>query len=230
MLDPRRPLLLALLALPLFAGCPSMGTMQTARTAGEGNVQIAIEPSVWGVATSEGTVALPNVNMAVRYGVSDSMDVGARFGGSLIQVLGKFRLTDPTAEGDLILSLAPTLGGLFFAGGGAGVGILNLQVPMLAGIPVGDSELTLAPKLIYNGVFGGGGGESASVHAVSIGASVGFAAKIGNFRLVPEVAVSYPLFTMGRVSGDGAGGSISEVAGFGGVMFQVSTAMLFGGD
>lgn len=82
----------------LLAGCPSVQSVQTAKTAGQGNLEVGIEPGIIGVAGNGGGGFLPTVNASFRGGVSDRVDIGGRIGTSLIEVHGKFMFTDPQQD------------------------------------------------------------------------------------------------------------------------------------
>lgn len=200
--------------------------MQTADTLGEGRIQVALEPGVWGVTSLAEDVeggAITHLDLAVRYGVSDTVDIGARVGSSLIEVQSKFLLTDVEDPAKAI-SLAPALSGILAGGGDAAGGYTTVTLPVLIGFKTsGGSELVLGPRLTDTFFFSAGeGGGVANI--LSAGASIGYAARIGKgFRLMPEVAVLVPLV------GTLASASDSDVtAGFSGGIFQIKLGFLFG--
>lgn len=224
-----RRLVLAAAALMLSSGCVSIGGTQTADTLGKGNFQFAVEPGVWGATAITENVdgfIIPHVDFAARYGVSDTVDIGARFGSSLLELQSKFLLTDPNDTGKAI-SLAPSVAGIF-VGAGEGVGgYANVQVPLLIGLKTGGgSEFVLGPRIADSIFFGAGNGNGGIANILSAGASIGYAARVGDgFRIMPEVAVLVPL--VGSVS---VNGNSDAAAGFNGGLIQFKVGLLFGGD
>ncbi len=216
--------------LPLLAvlsGCATVGTFQTADTLGTGGFQMGIEPSWWGVAASGEAVGFLHGGVSGRYGVNDRLDVGGRIGSSGMEILFKYQFTDP-ATGGPIVSIAPSGGGFGALGAGGGAGLLAFQVPVIIGFPTaGGSQFVLAPKVHEYLVLAGDSGDSASVSMTSLGASVGYAARLGpGFRLLPEVAFVYPV-----IGAANASNASSDVEFLGeGVLFQVGLGLLLGGD
>lgn len=222
-----RRLALAVAALALASGCVSIGGVQTADTLGKGNFQFAVEPGVYGITSIANEVdgaVIPHVDFAARYGVSDTVDIGARFGSSLLELQSKFLLTDPSDTGKAI-SIAPSLAGIF-VGAGEGVGgYANVNIPVLIGLKTsGGSEFVLGPRISDIIIFGSNGNDGGVVNLLSVGASVGYAARVGEgFRIMPEVAVLVPI-----VGAAAAGGDSDAVAGFNGGLVQFKVGLLFG--
>lgn len=220
-----RRLALAVAALALASGCVSIGGVQTADTLGKGNFQFAVEPGVWGAAAIAEDVdgfLLPHVDFTARYGVTDSVDIGARFGSSLLELQTKFLLTDVNDTGKAI-SIAPSLVGVFFGAGDDAAGYANVNIPVLIGLKTsGGSELVFGPRISDIIVFGSGNGDGGAANLLSVGASIGYAARVSEgFRLMPEVAVLVPV--LGTATGGG-----DAVAGFNGGLIQFKLGMLFG--
>lgn len=220
-----RRLALAVAALALASGCVSIGGVQTADTLGKGNFQFAVEPGVWGAAAIAEDVdgfLLPHVDFTARYGVTDSVDIGARFGSSLLELQTKFLLTDVNDTGKAI-SIAPSLVGVFFGAGDDAAGYANVNIPVLIGLKTsGGSELVFGPRISDIIVFGSGNGDGGAANLLSVGASIGYAARVSEgFRLMPEVAVLVPV--LGTATGGG-----DAVAGFNGGLIQFKLGLLFG--
>jgi hypothetical protein len=216
----------SVLAIAL-SGCATLGTLQTAETNGAGQFQGAIEPAFLGFVGDAGGGGFGYFNVSGRYGVNDRVDIGGRFGTSGIELTTKFMLTDPNKREGTIVSIAPSGGGFFLAVGGSGAGVFNFQVPLIVGIPVGEHQFVVAPKLHAIVAGGGGGGEAGAVFIGSLGSSVGFSAKVApSVRLMPEFAFVVPV-----IGGAGASGEGSQiVSGFAnGMLYQVSFGILFGG-
>ncbi len=211
----------------VFSGCATIGTLQTAETNGEGQFQGAIEPGVLGAAGSEGFGGFGYFNLSGRYGVSDRVDIGGRFGTAGLEFTTKFMLTDPAAEKGPILSLAPSIGGFFLGIGGSSAGIANIQVPLIIGLPLGEHQFVLSPKVHTIIAAAGGQGETGVAFIGSLGSGIGFAAKVGgNVRIMPEFSFIAPLIAGAGV----AGGEGSIVSGFAdGALLQFSLGILVGG-
>lgn len=213
----------------IFASIGCAGTMQTARTNGEGNFQFGVEPGA-AIAVGEGGAGgLPSFNLAGRYGVSETIDIGARIGTISYEIQSKFMLTDPADQTSLAMSLAPSVTAIGFGTGDAGAFLLSADIPFLVGIPVGDSELTIAPKISPAFVTGGGGDANVSGLILSGGGSVGFAARVGDkFWILPEISVKVPFF--GAASASSGDTSASEsTTGVGGAILNIGVGLLFGG-
>ena len=211
----------------LAASCASMSSVQTADTLGKGNFQAAIEPGLWGGASTKGVGVIPHVDAAVRFGVSDRVDLGVRAGSSFLEFQTKFMVTDP-ANPLLAASIAPTLGGIFAGdasqsgtGSTTATGILDLAVPVLVGFKFhGGHQLILGPRLQSIFVFSGG----ASSVILGVGSSVGFAWRLtDNFILLPEVSAVYPV-----VGGDESGVVLKGLVTGGGTFVQFKLGILFG--
>ena len=217
--------LVLIAALAISSGCAT-SAFQTARTNGEGNFQFGVEPGIIGVTGGGFGLFAPSFNLAGRYGVSDSVDIGARIGTMGYEVQTKFALNDHSQHDALALALAPGFTAIGFGGGGAGFFYLTSRIPLLIGIPVGDSEFTLGPRLSPVFIAAGAGGGAAGGFGLSAGVSAGFAARVGEkFWVMPEAALDVPIF--GAVA---AGGDSAAVGGFGDILtFNAGVALLFGG-
>lgn len=186
------------LATLMLGGCVSLSSVQTADTLGKGRLQVAVEPGVWGGATSEGARLLPHVDAAVRYGVSDRVDLGVRAGSSFLELMGKVLLTEPS-DAHLAVSVAPAASGGISplvrdsAGRLTGVGgIVNLALPVLVGFKTaGGSELVLGPRV--HGLLTLG---PTRWLVLAAGMSAGFLWRLGErVGLMPEVSVVMPIAT-----------------------------------
>ena len=213
--------LLAAVAALCASGCASMATMQTANTLGEEKMQVGLETTYQRFGDSNNGFAYPHLNVAVRYGVTDSIDVGGRIGQSGTEFMAKFQLTDKASS--TVLSLAPSVGGFALGADDETLTSLYYQVPLLVGFSTtGGSQLVLGPKIQHWLLMGGGG----TVGLLNVGATVGYAAKIGNsFWLMPEVGAFYPLAVHGS-SSNGGDIAVGEVEGS---ILHFGLGMLFGG-
>lgn len=214
-------------AAALFAstGCVSLSTMQTASTVGAGKTEIALEPSM----TSIIGPFLPHANIAMRYGVTDRVDIGGRVGSSLFDLEAKFLLTDP-ASPSLALSLAPTVGGFLVGDGASAGGLVNITVPLLIGLKTGGgSELVLGPKLVDLLAFAGAADGGLGGNILALGGTVGYAANFNGFKIIPEVAVAFPLLGAGGISAGGQSASAMDTFS-GGLVLQFGVGLVFGGQ
>jgi len=214
----------------LGSGCASISQVQTADTLGEGKFQFALEPglaraSATDSETSEGTtVNVPQFDLALRYGVTDRLDLGARLGTSLVELQGKYLFTNPENP-TLAVSLAPSVSGIFGGIGSVDVGYVRLALPLLVGFKTsGGSEFVLGPRLDGTRFLAGADGSSASLNLLSGGASVGYALRVSEgFRLMPEIAYSRPLAGAVTAGDESAGGTVNA-----GGTWQFRLGFLFG--
>lgn len=216
-------------------GCVSINTLQSANTLGAGKSEFAVEPCYEGIGYKDGfdnaqSLGVPRFDIAYRYGISDTVDIGGRFGSSGIEVMGKFQLTPP-GERDLIMSLAPSIGGFAAVGGDGSAGIVNISVPLLLGLGTTEngSQFVLGPKLVDVLVFASdSGGSSGTGNRLLIGTTIGYVAKMGTFKLVPEFGILYPLVSSAKVSTTN-GESVSGSSAFGsGLVYQFGLGLVFG--
>lgn len=156
----RFPRAIVFLMLPL-AAC-FHGTVQTARTAGEGKLQAGISGGGGlGVAVFDvAPIPIPDATVSVRYGLRDDLDVGANLG--LCSGLGlsiKKQLTPRDAPGR-VRSVASSVS--FF--GMPGLGYWSYaELSLLSDLPrAGGNSLTVSPKLLLM-MMGGGTGEEFSI-------------------------------------------------------------------
>lgn len=222
-------LVMALVAGFIGTGCVSTSHVQTADTLGAGKSQFAVEPGAGAVAVfaeSEGdSFYYPHVDLAYRYGVTDTLDLGVRFGSSALELQAKILLSDP-ADPDKAISLAPAAMGFFFGEDGASVNYVNLSLPVLIGFKTGSgSEFVLGPRINATSIKVAAGSGAGRANVLSAGTSVGYALRVSDgFRLLPEVGILYPL-----VSGLSTSDTNSEVvSGFGGGFVQFKLGFLFG--
>jgi hypothetical protein len=223
---------LALLALT--TSCASISNLQTADTLGKGRVQGAVEVGVQSLGSGSVVAGTgiggtyPHIDGAVRFGVTDSIDLGLRAGWSFLELQGKFLLTQP-GDPNLAISVAPTFGGAYLGFGSGttsgGVGVLNIALPVLIGFKFGANELVLGPRIQDWFFFGSSTGSGASINLLGAGASVGFAWRITEgFGLMPEVSAVMPFL------GGASTGSSSATQGIstGALVFQFKVGIFFG--
>ncbi len=208
--------------------CVPFGSVQSATTVGKGNAEFAAEPGVWGVVSGSGTGIVPRVDLALRYGVSESADIGVRFGSGLLELQSKFRLTPPGSPG-VIAALAPSLAGIFVGAGDSSAGYMHLALPVLLGFgdPEG-TEVVIGPRLHSMYFFGGAGDSSGNALLLLAGSSFGAALRLGDrFRILPEITLLYPFYGATSASsseGSASGGGFIRAQG---LLLQGSVGFLF---
>ncbi len=191
--------------------------MQTARTNGEDNFQFGIEAGVTRFSDDMGTSEGPSVNLAARYGVSDRLDIGVRWGTLLFEIQSKLMLTSPS-EQDIAISLAPSV-----AVAPSRSIYIGTKIPLLIGITVGDSELTLAPRISPAFIAG-----ESSKFILAAGGSIGFALRLGDtFWILPEISVDIPF--IGGVKRVEGGESDFRLVNFDSSIINIGVGVLFGG-
>lgn len=190
--------------LSALSAC-SVSAGQTARTAGRGNLQVGVEAGVLGVLDDDGDhVVLPASDFALRYGVTDRVDIGGRAGSSSLELQTKFQLT---GDDGVIVSPAPSVQVVFVSlgvlGGG---GYVAVPIPVLVEVPIGESALVLGPRLEPALSFYREGGETDRGVTLSGGGSVGYAVRVTDrIQLFPEVGVKAPILAAGGWTVDGGG-------------------------
>jgi hypothetical protein len=190
----------------LATGCYSFSTLGRARTVSEGRVEVWGAPEALVVATDSGASIRPLGELGVRYGATRDVELDARVTtlgltlGPRIQLL---RAPDPTNGLDILI--APALAY-------TAQDKLALEVPVLFGIDLGEHQIVIAPRLVYQMRLG-----VPSVGAVNFlyaGGSIGVAIQLdSHVALMPEVAFlgqiySDPGFTSNVSSALGVQGSI----------------------
>jgi len=175
---------------------------------GKGEWQVALEPGIKGLEIDGSTVIIPDVTIALRGGITDRLDMGGRIGSNIYDLHMKYQFSDPESSGP-VLSIAPALS-LIAAGGGVdgggGGGILGaINIPLLIGLPLGEHQFVIGPRVIDYFVGGGGGGEAALANFLFVGSSFAFALATGeNLSLIPELTVAYPVVA-GVTTSEGSG-------------------------
>jgi hypothetical protein len=225
--------LLPFAAALVLTGCASLNAAQTANTLGRGGLQLGLEPAVEGFSgnNGEGLAIVPRVDLAVRYGLTDNIDIGGKLGSSLFEINAKFQVTDPNNKA-LVVSLAPSLGGFVFGSSGDTVGSFTIKLPLLIGFGFGDgNQFVFGPNIqnILVEESGGNCNPGNGCHGVvgdviGLGASVGAAFKVSDgFRLMPEVGIMVPII---GVASNGSNSTAN--VGSSGFIWQFGLTFLFG--
>ena len=102
---------------------------------------------------------------------------------------------------------------------------MHFQLPLIIGIPVGDNQVVLAPKIHDWFGFGTGGGDGGGFNLMSVGGSIGFAGRVSdNVTILPELALVRPVLISGAAGGSGVSSTIDDSVG----LFQFSVGFLIG--
>jgi hypothetical protein len=199
-------------------GCPSLSTMQTVDTVPEGEVRVAVGAEAIGASSSGDNAVAPQVDIAVRYGLSERVDLGVKIYGAGIELGAKYQFLD----GGFEAALAPAAAFSYFSSDDTSAGFLYLHLPFLMGAPLSDTlTFTFGPKLLYIFIFGdyaeeGDDDVTFSGDGLAAGAFVGLPIRVArNFWIAPE----FNLY--GNVTGDDSA--------FSTIMWQGGVGFYFGG-
>jgi len=217
-------------AFALVAGCPSFTTMGTARTIEQGKGQFYV--AVGGISLtnfstdSSGnaeSIGLPSFELGGRYGVRDGVEVGGKIFPIGAELNAKFALVRPQEPSGLHVAIAPAISAYPFTAGDNTVVLAWLHLPVLLGLEVGGSELTISPRLsdllISNGPD--------SVNTLFAGGSIGFAWKVSDgFRILPELSLATPVAYVVKSGSSTTSDQINPE----GAIVQFNIGLLLGGD
>ena len=194
-----------------LSGCPSLSTMQTPRTVPQGQVRFGLGFEAVGIKTSARTdsstgtttpsqsVTFPQLELTLRYGVTDNLDIGGKL--YLIGAEAGFEvsvLAWPARRGDcacrlvhLDWQLQRQLVELISA--------TYLHLPLLFGLNINENvALSFGPKFLYTiaSVTAGDTSDraSAATSGLWVGGYVSLPLKVGHaFWVAPEINVYRPL-------------------------------------
>jgi hypothetical protein len=226
---------LPILPLALLAGCPSFSTMGTARTLPVGKTQFVVAPQAaytkeWSIAGLDrrSDVLFPQFELGIHHGVTEDVEVGAKAWILGFEVDTKVQLLrSPSDRSGIDLAIDPGIGYLGFTQAQslsstsltASQNSLSLYLPLLVGFNLGDgSQLVLGPKLIDQVILPSS--DTGAGNVLWGGASFGYAWRIGNFQLLPEVTVVYPMSVVQKTG---------ATFNFSGIAAQAGVGLLFGG-
>lgn len=244
-------------ALPLLlVGCATVGHMQTPDTAGKGKVEFAVEPSYYqrsmgvsddvvipSVSTTRKIIVdgqdlnevlgleqgVPNLSGAIRYGIADSVDVGVRWGANGVDLLGKVRLT-PASLDTVVVSVIPSMGGMYLPLEKGDLSMLNMQLGMLVGMKLGKrNQLVFGPKVQSWQARGVVDSVDVKGSYVAAGGSVGVAIRLSDsVRLLPELSLAAPISWKIRAENAGEIFQTTELPEGQQLLFQGGIAVLLG--
>lgn len=199
------------------AGCASLGSTQTADTVGAGRLQVGVEPGVTALprASNERPSLTPLVDVSLRYGAAERLDLGLRVGQSGLGLETKVMLT-PRAW-PVLVSLAPTLSAKLEPAGEpvALVGqTFGAALPLLVGVRLGPHQLVLGPR-VQGFVFLPNDAAATPFRVLMAGGSLGVAVRVSRaVAVMPELAVLLPLAQRGDAPLLGAGAPVQLRVGF----------------
>ena len=175
----------------LATACATASTMQTASTLGQGKLQAAVEPSVSYAADGTEVASGAVTSLGIRYGITNGLDIGGRFGSAGTEVHTKLSFT--RYESRVHLSIAPSFAaGLGFGNGNGGA--IKGDVPLLLGLPVGDAELILGARVAEVMVVQHPDVGDDTVWLPYVGGVLGAKLpKSGAVTPLPELAVMWPM-------------------------------------
>lgn len=198
----------ALLSAVVMTGCPSLSTLQTVDTVPEGQTRFALGAEAVG---AEGAAA-PQIEFAVRHGLSDTVDIGGKVYLGGLELGVKVQVMDS----DWDMSIAPATSFIYVKADDEGVGVLYLHAPLLIGTDFSDTlSIGFGPKFLYALFFGDIVDDDFAVDGLMGGAYVNLPIRVSqSFWIAPEVNVYTPF------TGD---------ASFDTVLWQGGIGFLFGG-
>jgi hypothetical protein len=191
---------LGALALAIVStGCASFSTHLTPRPTSQGKTEIDAHVDVLAFTDDDGTRAvLPNVEMSIRYGLSDTVDIGGKLNAAGVEMNSRVALV--LSDG-FDLGVVPGAG-VLAASGTAGhpqVVLLTFGMPLLAGVRVTPTTtLLLGAKFSVH--IATGKPENNDVGFASSGEVVLYPGGViglelmltDNFALFPEINFLFP--------------------------------------
>ena len=177
------------------SGCVSTGM---ARTVDKGALQVSLAAGVQNVGSHNPReeklapfISMPQVDLGVRYGLTDRIDVGARLFLPGVAVDGRFALVRaPSLQSGVDLTVAP---GLLYSHAGSGTYLdepaMHAELPLLLGVNMGGSQLVLGARagVLFNlKESPPSRGRSSLTVGTSLGVAVPFTSWL---RLLPELSL-----------------------------------------
>ena len=219
----------------VLAGCPSFSTMGTARTLPVGKTQLVVSPQAaytkhWSIAgLDQGTdVVFPQFELGIHHGVTEDVEVGAKVWVLGFEVDTKLQLGRSRSDSSGVdIAIDPGIGYLGFTQGQSlatssltsSQNSLSFYLPLLVGFNfAGGNQLVLAPKIIDQVILPSS--DTGAGNVLWGGASLGYAWRVGNFQLLPEVTVVYPMSVVQK---------LGSTFSFSGIAVQGGVGLLFGG-
>ncbi len=189
----------------LVSGCASIGALQPAHTVGKRHFQVALESSEQAVVSKDTLTAYPMMGVAMRYGITESIDIGARIGPSGFEQQAKFELTPKTSR--FIVSFAPLLGvTLSFTASVLFFGA-HAALPILFGVRLGQRVQLIFSARVHDSLTHLSIGHTPFYeNSLGLGGSAGVGIRVWRLWLIPELGVLQP-FLITDVRNDGLSGT-----------------------
>ena len=214
------------LVATLAAGCPTMSSMQSARTLDADQSRFIIAPEVSRYSLGTEPLDQPQIEMGYRYGITDSLEVGAKLWipGLLADV--KYALMRSDGETGWDLSIAP---GISYIGGmsgtrtgsGSSMHVTTLYLPLLVGYNRGGGDQIVIGPQLANQTWVTTDDEGTTANILYAGTSIGYHWQFSkSVALMPEISFGAPIVQ--TLTGFG-----SDV-GLGALLFQGGVAFIFG--
>ncbi|HEX5748919.1 MAG TPA: hypothetical protein VFZ09_21950 [Archangium sp.] len=190
--------LFLLTCAPLWGGCASLGTLETADTVPKGQSRLTAQAWVQGVDDGRKPGVLPQVAVAGRAGVTEGLDVGGRLSLQGAEGSLKLQLAGREEGSPFVMSVAPTAGVVLFShawepGDWSSDTQLFVAVPLLFALRNPDgSQLVLGLRptwMRFDALF-----DPESREMAAMGASLGYAFRVNpGLRVMPEAAMLLPV-------------------------------------
>ncbi len=206
----------ALIATVLMTGCMTTGLYETARTAPPGRFQGGGALTPVHITVTDNGVAggfLPLPELFAKIGLGPGFDIGARWAfGPGMALNAKAQFLKGPLDGAIYLS-----GSFYgFFGGGVGFGTYSLSPRLiLSSEKRGGFPFAINGGISYIGAIAGGDGSTASGGTLAAVAGAGLPFRLGgtrSARIMPELAISFPIFSTFEYGGEGI--SYGGIEGF----------------
>jgi hypothetical protein len=156
-------------------------------------MEAALEGSLQAMVGKDALSTLPMSGVRGRFGLAERVDLSVRVGPSGLEVQPKFMLT---SRDGVVVSLAPSVGGTFFAPNNLFSGAVHAALPLYVGVPLPrGNQLVVVPRLHDALTTLSAGQVGGTVNVLSVGAAVGVSFAAGPLELLPDVGVLVPVTT-----------------------------------
>jgi hypothetical protein len=210
----------------------SMGAMQRADTLKPGQSQVLVETSVQsavGEDLGDGSrISWPYFAAHYRRGLAERVELSVGAAMLALQAAVKVRLSDPLQH-DVLVSIAPAVGGSIWGEEGSRSGIFTATLPVLMGWRLGQrGQLVLSPRVQFLRTFPGPNSTRRPITLFGAGSSLGVLIPVSRkVGLMPEVSALIPFGKTDRF--ELYERSSPKIGPTDGVLFQVGLGLLFGG-
>ncbi|MBL8918975.1 MAG: hypothetical protein JNJ54_08970 [Myxococcaceae bacterium] len=209
----------------MLSGCVALSSVQPADTLGRGRLQVGIEPGLSAAVTPRAPLLpQPVMDVSLRFGALERLDLGARLGQSGLEVSTKVMLTPRRSP--VLVSVAPALGGTVLLAGDTPAVVgqsFSAALPLLLGLRLGPHQLVLGPRAQLMVVVASDPNQPA-LRALLVGGSLGVALHVSRaVTVLPELAVAPVVLRDGALPP-----GVPGVTGGEGVPVQLRLGVLLG--